>query len=99
MPWYDMWQTGSEKKACNPLKMKKRHHTFTEHYLVPAVLFLFNICLAHIIYAFAGGSAYSPVSKVALAAAFALLGCSLLLKKQALLTGSILFYVLIVIWI
>jgi hypothetical protein len=79
--------------------MKKIHHTLTEHYLVPAALFLLNICLAHLIYAFASGSTYPPISRIALALAFVLLGSSLVLKKQIHLAGSILFYTLVVLWI
>jgi hypothetical protein len=79
--------------------MKKRRHIYTEHYLVPAVLFVLNICLAHVIYMFVTGAPYPVASKIVLATAFALLGSSLLFKKQILLGGSILFYVLTVIWI
>lgn len=76
--------------------MKRGHHVFTEHYLVPAVLFLLNICLAHLIHAFVAGETYSLLDKIALAMAFVLLGSSLLLKKQVHLAGSILFYSLVV---
>ena len=78
--------------------MKKRQHALTEHYLVPAVLFLLNICLVHLISVLVAGPANSSASKMALAITLALLGSSLLLKKQILLTGSILFYALVIIW-
>ena len=77
--------------------MKKKHNAFTEHYLVPVALFLLNICLVHVIYAFVAGSTYSPVNKIALAATFVLMASSLLFKKQVLLASSILFYALVVI--
>jgi hypothetical protein len=79
--------------------MKKKHNAFMEHYLVPGALFLFNICLVHMIYTFAAGSKYSLVSKVALTLAFALLASSLGFKKQLLLAGSILLYTLIVVFV
>jgi hypothetical protein len=75
--------------------MKKKHNGFTEHYLIPAVLFLLNICLVHLIYAFVAGSMYSYISKIALAVAFVLLGSSLLFKRQVLLASSMLFYTLV----
>ena len=78
--------------------MKKRRHALTEHYLVPAVLFLLNICLVHLIFVWVAGPVYSPANKMALAVTLALLGSSLLFKKRILLTGSILFYALVVIW-
>lgn len=67
--------------------MKKRHNTLTERYLVPAVLFLLNICLAHVIYAFVSSPSYLLADKVALAGAFALMGVSLVLKRPVLLAG------------
>jgi hypothetical protein len=78
--------------------MKKAHNALTEHYLIPAVLFLLNICLAHVIHAFATGS--TPLAgRMVLIVAFVLLGSSLLLKKKFLLTGSILFYSLTALWV
>lgn len=79
--------------------MKKSHHALTEHYLVPAALFLLNICLAHLIYAFTSNSAYLPLGKIALAVAFVLLGSSVVFKKQVHLAGSILFYAIVVLWV
>jgi hypothetical protein len=79
--------------------MKKKYNALMEHYLVPAVLILLNVCLAHVIYAFAGSSAYTLTGRLALAVAFVLLVISLSLKKQALLGGSILFYALVVLWV
>jgi hypothetical protein len=76
--------------------MKKRHSAFTEGYLIPAVLFLLNICLVHLTYAFVADSMYSLGGKIALAMAFVLLGSSLFFKRQALLAGSMLFYTLVV---
>lgn len=72
--------------------MKKHHNALTEHYLIPAVLFLLNICLAHLIHALASGTMYSSSEKLLLALAFVLLGSSLLLKKRFYLVGAILFY-------
>jgi hypothetical protein len=68
----------------------------TEHYLIPAVLFLLNICLVHLAYAFVSGSAYSVEGKIALSASFILLGSSLLFKKQVLMTGAMMFYTVVV---
>ena len=79
--------------------MKKSTNAITEHYLVPAVLVLLNICLAHVIYAFAGYSVYDAAGKTALALALGLFVLALSLKKQTLLGGSILFYTLVVIWV
>jgi hypothetical protein len=76
--------------------MNKAHNTFTEHYLVPAVLFLLNICLAHLIYVFVADPTYSLAGKIALAMAFVSLGSSLFVKRQIFLGGSILFYTLVV---
>lgn len=76
--------------------MKGKHNKLTEHYLVPAVLFLLNICLAHLTCVFVAGSPHSLSSRIALAVAFVLLGSSLLVKKQVHLAGSILFYMLVV---
>lgn len=95
MHWYDTSLADLGKKAFRPHKMKKKYHALTEHYLVPAVLFLLNICLAHTIYAFAGDSLYSAAGKIALVAAVAFLGSSLLLKKETLLAGAILFYAVV----
>ena len=75
--------------------MKKSHNVLTEHYLVPATLFLMNICIAHVIYAYTAESTYSPVGRLAVTIAFVLMGGSLVSKKQFLLTGSILFYLLV----
>jgi hypothetical protein len=76
--------------------MKKTHNVLTEHYLVPIILFLLNICLAHVIYAFVAASTYSLAERIALTLAFALLVGSLVFKRQVLLVGSILFYALVV---
>ena len=76
--------------------MKKKHNALTEGYLVPAVLFLLNICLVHLAYALVADSTYSYISKIALAVAFVLLGSSLLFKRQILLASSMLFYTLVV---
>jgi hypothetical protein len=76
--------------------MKKPHNILTEHYLIPAILFLLNICLPHVIYAFVAASTYSISERIALALAFALLIGSLFFKRQFLLVGSILFYALVV---
>lgn len=78
--------------------MKKAHNALAEHYLIPAVLFLLNICLAQFIHAFANDSA-SLTSRMVLVIAFVLLGSSLFLKKQFLLAGSILFYSLAALWV
>jgi hypothetical protein len=78
--------------------MKKIYSPSEEHYLVPAVLFLFNVCLAHLIYAFAI-SFYPAADKITLTLAFVLFGASLLFKGKLLLSGSILFYALVVIFL
>lgn len=75
--------------------MKKSHHVLTEHYLVPATLFLLNISLAHVIYAFMAESTYSTVGKIAVTVSFVLMGGSLFYKKQLLLAGSMLLYLLV----
>jgi len=33
-------------------KYNKRHDTHTEHYLVPAALFLLNVLAVHVVYAY-----------------------------------------------
>lgn len=99
MRWRDTQQEGTGKRMFNPRKMKKKYNKFTERYLVPAVLFLLNICLAHVIYAFVSASSYRRIDKIVLAVAFVLMTSSLLLRRQMLLAGSILFYMLAVLWI
>ena len=99
MPWHDTLRAGTGKRTFNLCKMKKRYNKFTEHYLVPSVLFLLNICVAHVIYAFVSASSYLLVDKIILAVAFVLMAGSLLLKRQVLLAGSILFYMLAVLWV
>jgi hypothetical protein len=75
--------------------MKKNHNALTEHYLIPATLFVMNICLAHFLYAFTAGSTYSGTGRIAMVIALFLMGVSLVYKKQVLIAGSILFYLLI----
>jgi len=75
--------------------MKKTYNARTEHYLVPAVLFLLNICLVHVIYAFTPHSSYTATGKMALTLAFLLFALSLFLKKPIWLRGAIVYYVLI----
>jgi hypothetical protein len=77
--------------------MKKKYNALTEHYLVPLILFLLNICLAHVIYAFTASSSYTAADKTALTLAFTLFIISLSLKKQALLGASIVFYAAVII--
>lgn len=79
--------------------MKGKFNKLTEHYLVPAVLFLLNICFAHLTCVFVAGSAYSISTRIAIVVAFVLLGSSLLVKKQIHLAGSILFYILVAFWV
>jgi len=74
--------------------MKKNHDVITEHYLVPATLFLLNICFAHVLYAFTAGSTYSSSARIAMVAVLALMGISLVLKKNVIMVGSMLFYLL-----
>jgi len=76
--------------------MKRKHNKLTEHYLIPAVLFLLNICLAHLACVLVAGEAYSVSTRIVVAIAFVLLGSSLLVKKQIHLAGSILFYTVVV---
>jgi hypothetical protein len=78
--------------------MKKEHNAVTERYLVPVVLFLLNICLAQVIHAFAFGSTPLPY-RIMLVVAVVLLGGSLCFKKKILLTGSILFYGAVALWL
>jgi len=79
--------------------MKRRHNAFTEHYLVPLVLFALNICLAHLIYVFTDGSSSPHLNKVAVTLAFVLMGSALSIKKQIPLVFSILFYAFVAVWI
>lgn len=74
--------------------MKKVYSAFEENYLVPAVLFLLNVCLAHLLYAFARSS-YSATDKILLVLSFVLLGVSLLSKGKMLLSGAIFGYSII----
>jgi hypothetical protein len=78
--------------------MKKTYSSFAEHYLVPAVLFLLNVCVAHLIYAFAASS-YSPAEKIILTLAFILFGAALLFKGKVLLGGSVVCYTVVVIYL
>lgn len=96
MRWCDTFRTGSGKEASSRLKMKKKHNAIIEHYLLPVALFLLNICLVHVVYAYATGS-MSLLSKLALTLTLVLLAGSLLFKKKVLLTSSILLYVIVAI--
>ena len=75
--------------------MKAKQHKLTEHYLVPAVLFLLNICLVHVIHALTEGAEHSPTYKIAIVTAFVFLASSLVARKKVYMTGSILFYALV----
>jgi len=77
--------------------MKKKHNSFIEHYLIPLALFLFNICLVHVVYVYAAGPMYSVQSKVTITLAFILLAGALVLKRKSLLATSILLYAIVVI--
>jgi len=79
--------------------MKKKHHALIEHYLIPTVLFVLNICLVHVIHAFMEDSAKPALYKAALVVSFALLGSSLVTKRRGHLMGAILFYGLVVLLI
>ncbi|MBK1438810.1 hypothetical protein JHJ32_02320 [Parapedobacter sp. ISTM3] len=74
---------------------KKHYHALIEHYLVPAALFLLNINLIHIIYAYFNGSWDRLWHLVALTIAFAALGSAVLLKNQRLLWCSMGYYLLL----
>lgn len=76
-----------------------KHSATIEHYLVPTVLFLTNICLVHVIQAFSAGESYTIPDKVVLAAALLLFGGALVSKRKSVLIGSLLFYALAVFWI
>lgn len=79
--------------------MKGKHSILTEHYLVPAVLFLLNIALAQSIHAFASDMpTYTVATKAVLIVALAFFVASLVFKKKILLTGSILFYIVAILW-
>ncbi len=80
------------------MKVKKTYSSFQEHYLVPTVLFLLNVCIAHFVYAITSSS-YSTADKIVVALSFVLFGASLLFKGKKLLSGSILFYILIVVYL
>jgi len=96
MRWCDTLRAGSGKEAFNPLKMKKKHNAFIEHYLIPVALFLLNICLVHVVYVYTAGT-MSMLSKVALTLTLALLAGSLVFKKKVLLASSILLYAIVAI--
>jgi hypothetical protein len=76
--------------------MKKKHNVFIEHYLVPIALFLLNIGLVHVVYAYAEGT-MSGLSKVALTLTLVLLAGSLVFKKKIFLASSILLYAIVAI--
>ena len=77
--------------------MKKHHNVFIEHYLVPAALFLLNICLVHVVYVYSAGSMYSLESKAILTLVLLAMAGSLAFKKKGLLVSSIFFYAIVVI--
>lgn len=78
--------------------MKKKQHVLIEHYLIPAVLFMLNICLVHLIYILAIDDRHSMVAYVTtLAIALLALGSALLLKRKSYLIFSIAFYLLLLV--
>lgn len=73
-------------------KPATKHHQLTEHYLVPTTLFALNICVVHVIYAYATGSWHNYWHLAALAGSPVVLGIALLLKNRGLLACSTVGY-------
>lgn len=77
------------------MKAKKAHQTLLEHYLVPVALFLLNINLVHVIYAYSTGNWNNHWHLIALTTAFVALGSALMLKNANYLILSILYYIVV----
>lgn len=76
--------------------MKKRQHIVIEHYLVPAALFVLNICLIHLVYVLATGNWQNNRWYTATLAVALLTGCiSLRVKRKGYLFFSIAFYLVL----
>jgi len=75
--------------------MKKKQHVLIEHYLIPAVLFMLNICLVHFVYLLVAGIGHNIAYAAALAIALLAMGGALLLKRKSYLIFSIAFYLLL----
>lgn len=78
--------------------MKKTYSSLAEHYLVPAVLFLLNVCLAHLVYAFAASS-YSAADKIIVTMAMILFCAALLFKGKTFLVTAIAGYSMAVLYL
>lgn len=76
-------------------KTKKKHHALTEHYLIPAALFVLNICVVHVAYALSTGSWVSLWHLVALTAGLVTLVGALILKNRSFLYCSIACYLMV----
>ncbi|WP_257657424.1 hypothetical protein [Parapedobacter lycopersici] len=73
----------------------KQQHIVIEHYLVPAGLFLLNICLIHLVYVFATDGWQREWYTAALTVSFLMLSTSLLAKRKGYLFLSIAFYLVL----
>ncbi len=76
-------------------KVTKQYDAFTEHYLVPAALFLLNVSLVHTIYAYANGSWNRPYHLAAITVSLIAFVSALRLKKRGYLWFAIGYYLLL----
>jgi len=74
---------------------EKKHHAFTEHYLVPLALFALNVCVVHVIHAYSTHSWTSHLQLIALTGSPLALGSALWLKNRNFLICSIVGYLLL----
>ncbi len=77
---------------------KSRQHVFMEHYLVPAGLFILNICLIHLIYVMETGIHYTGCHKGMLGLNLLLLLAGLITKNRMLLLFPMTGYLLVLLW-
>lgn len=73
-------------------KTRLQYDTHTEHYLMPAALFLLNICTVHVIYAYANARTGQLGWLLLLTFAWIALGSAVWLKNRIYLGGSMALY-------
>lgn len=79
-------------------KTHKRYDTHTEHYLVPAALFLNNIAAVHVVYAYFNATNEQAGVLLLLTLALVALGSAVWIKNRILLWSSLVYYAVLLIY-
>lgn len=79
-------------KAAAKRKYNKRHDTHTEHYLVPAALFLLNVLAVHVVCAYFNAVGNQIGWLVLLTLAFVALSSAIWIKNRIYLWCSMMYY-------